>query len=107
MSQRRSGSQSGKPLDHRALVMPLLRPPVLAAMAGTFDFQQLAPSAALRNLTAVTARVLNGRFGIGAAMHEQERRLGRADSRDWRRADEDVTADVPGQGRNSLKIEEP
>ena len=77
--------QRGNPLYDRRFVSPLARPPVLAAMARTRYFDELAASPAPVDPAAVQARMLGRRFCVGSAMHDQHwRHPGCVSNHGWR-----------------------
>src|SRR5688572_26722969 len=75
-------------------------------MARTRYFQELAPPDSLDDLTAIAARILDRRFGVGAAMHHEQWWHLRRGSRDWRRSCDEVRIDVARQLRNGAKVVE-
>ena len=73
-------------------------------MARARYFQELATPAALDDLSAVAARMLDRRFGVGAAMYQEQWWHLRRRSRDWGRARDEVRIDVARQLRNGAKV---
>ena len=75
-------------------------------MTRTGYLQELATPDSLDDPTAIAARMLDRRFGVGAAMHQEQWWHLRRGSRDWRRARDEVRIDVTRQLRNGAKIVE-